>query len=72
MVGSYVKFEGFYRHYRQDIIHLYSQLKLRYSIYIEYKYLLEIAVCSAGNYMWFLNLGKHIVFLKQKVELPFM
>lgn len=50
MVGSYVMFEGFCRHYRQDIIHLYSQLKLTYSIYIEYKCLLEIVVCSAGNY----------------------
>lgn len=72
MVGSYVMFEGFCRHYSQDITHLYSQLKLRYSIYMEYKCLLEIAVCSVGNYMWFLNLAKHMVFLKQKVELSFM
>lgn len=50
-VGSYFMFEGFCRHYRQDIIHLYSQLKLRCSIHIGYKCLVEIAVCSTGNYM---------------------
>lgn len=64
-------FEGFCRHYRQDIIYLYSQVKLRYSIYIECKGILKIVVCSAGNDTLFLNLAKQTVFLKLKGELSF-